>query len=217
MGTRRDPFHEAREQARRIRIMVGNEVRGARFGAGLSQGAAGHAVRMSHAQFGRIERAALDQVTVDQLCRACSSVGLKLVVRAYPIADPARDAGQLALQERFRQRLPEEATWATEVPFPIASELRAWDAVAALAARRAAIEAEMRLGDIQALDRRMALKLRDGGIRVLILLVNDTHLNREMLAAHREVLRPRFPLDGRQILHALRRGELPDQSGILML
>jgi hypothetical protein len=75
----------------------------------------------------------------------------------------------------------------------------------------------MRLGDIQALDRRMALKLRDGGIRVLILLVNDTHLNREMLAAHREVLRPRFPLDGRQILDALRRGELPDQSGILML
>lgn len=217
MATRRDPFHEAREQARRIRIAIGTEVHGARLGAGLSQGAAGRTVRMSHAQLGRIERAVLEHLTIEQASRACSSVGLRLVVRAYPVADPARDAGHQGLLERFRRRLPERAIWRTEVVFPRPGDLRAWDAVAELDARRAAIEAEMRLGDLQALERRLAIKQRDGGIPALVLLVNDTRANRDILATHREALRPRFPLDGREILDALRHGRLPDRNGILIL
>ena len=58
---------------------------------------------------------------------------------------------------------------------PIAGDLRAWDAVITLAGRRAGCEAETAgLTDIQALERRLALKLRDGDVDVLILVVADT-------------------------------------------
>jgi hypothetical protein len=95
------------------------------------------------------------------------------------------------------------------VPIPIHGDRRAWDAIA--------VEAETRLRDIQALERRIALKQRDGGVDVVILLVNDTAANRRVLAAHREALRARFPLDGRAILAALRAGRAPQDSGIVVL
>jgi len=63
-----------------------------------------------------------------------------------------------------------------------------------------AVEAEVRLTDIQALDRRIALKRRDGDIDVVILLIGDTKVNRAVIAAHRSALRPAFPLDARGVL-----------------
>jgi hypothetical protein len=54
-------------------------------------------------------------------------------------------------------------------------------------------------------------------VGVVILLVNDTAANRRVLAAHREALRARFPLDGRAILQALRAGRAPTASGIVVL
>jgi hypothetical protein len=82
---------------------------------------------------------------------------------------------------------------------------------------RVAIEAETRLGDIQALDRRCQLKIRDGGVDFLILLVNDTAHDREVLDLHREALRSTFPLDGRQLLRAIRAGRAPEANGIVVL
>jgi hypothetical protein len=157
---------------------------------------------MSHAQFGRIERGELLQLTVDQASRACAAVGLRLAVRTYPDGDPVADRAQLALLGRFRACLPEHARWLSEVPIPIQGDRRAWDAISIVAGFRFAVEAETRLRDIQALERRIALKQRDGGVDVVILLVNDTAANRRVLAAHREALRARFPLDGRAILAA---------------
>ena len=86
-----------------------------------------------------------------------------------------------------------------------------------LMGKRVAIEAESRLRDAQALDRRCQLKLRDGDIDALILLVNDTAHNREFLALHREAFRSTFPLDGRQILRALRAGQPPAANGLLLI
>jgi hypothetical protein len=80
-----------------------------------------------------------------------------------------------------------------------------------------AVEAETPLRDVQALDRRLALKQRDGGIECLILLVADTRWNRELLGVHREDLRSRFPLDTRQVLLALRTGRAPGAGGIVVL
>jgi transcriptional regulator with XRE-family HTH domain len=142
---------------------MGADIRGARTSAGLSLRTAGNAADMSHAQFGRIERGELPQVTVDQLSRACAAVGLRLIVRGYPDGDAVRDSAQLALLGRFRFRLPERAGWATEVPLSPSGDLRAWDGIATVAGERFAIEAETRLHDIQALERRIALKQRDGG------------------------------------------------------
>lgn len=186
--------------------------------AGLSQASAGSAVGMSHAQFGRIERAVLATPTIEQLSLACASVGLKLVVRAYPDGDTVRDAAQLALLARFRAVLPPQVMWHAEVPLPIPGDRRAWDAVIRLAAREVvAVEAETRLRDIQSLQRRVALKKRDGGIDRVTLLISDTRSNRLALAGARMDLRSEFPLDSWAVLAAIRAGRAPAEDGIVLL
>jgi len=217
MATRDDRAQHARRWAGRIRSQLGDDIRGARLDAGLSQIVAGRAAGMSHAQFGRIERGVLADLTFDQVCRAAAAVGLRLSARTFPDGDPVRDAGQLALLERFRARLPPGTRWRTEVPLPSPGDRRAWDGVAERDGRRAGCEAETRLGDIQALDRRLALKERDGDVDVVILVVADTAANRRALDAHGEVLRARLPLDGRAILDSFRSGRLPAEGGIVVL
>jgi hypothetical protein len=73
------------------------------------------------------------------------------------------------------------------------------------------------LSDLQAIDRRIALKMEDDGVDRVILVVADTRRNREILRQHRELLRSRFPLDSREILKELRAGRLPPHGGILVL
>jgi hypothetical protein len=80
-----------------------------------------------------------------------------------------------------------------------------------------AVEAETRLRDVQALERRCALKARDGRVDRIVLLVADTAHNRALLDMHREDLRANFPLNGRQLLPSLRAGRAAEASGILVL
>jgi transcriptional regulator with XRE-family HTH domain len=157
-----------------MRRTIGGEIRNARLTAGMSLKDAGALVGMSHAQLGRIERDELPTVSLDQLARGCAAVGLRLVARAEVGAGPAVDSGQLAMLERVRRLLPTLPPLATEVPFPNHGDPRAWDAMVRLERRRVAFEAESRLRDAQALDRRCQTKMRDGAADVLILLVNDT-------------------------------------------
>ncbi len=172
---------------------------------------------MSHAQLGRIERGSNRDLTFDQVARAGIAVGLRLGARLYPDGDPLRDRAQLALLERFRARLPPTAVWSTEVPLPIPGDRRAWDACIAVGGRRAGCEAETRLTDVQALERRLALKVRDGEVDLLLLIVSDTAANRQMLALHRGALRTLLPLDGRDVLQSLGSGRLPEASGLLVI
>jgi len=46
-----------------MRMDMGREIKVARLGLGVSQLEVGYRVGMSHAQFGRVERGALEQVT----------------------------------------------------------------------------------------------------------------------------------------------------------
>lgn len=217
MPTRTSRLDAALATTRLVRVEIGREIRGARVSNGVSQRVAGAVVEISHSQFGRIERGELEEVSVDQLSRACSAVGLRLLVRAVPGADPAIDAGQLALLGRFRKLLPAATRFRTEVPLPLPGDRRSWDAVVTLDGGDTAIEAETRLRDVQGLDRRYALKRRDGGIVRVVLLVADTANNRAMLDLHREDLRANFPLDGRQILPQLKAGVAPSASGIVVM
>jgi transcriptional regulator with XRE-family HTH domain len=217
VSTRRDPGHTGRSIAARLRVDFGRELRTARIGAGLSQQAIGDAVAISHAQVSRIERGLLPSLAIDQACRLGQAVGLRVSLRTFPDGDPLRDASQLALLDRFRARLPAAARWATEVPLPIPGDRRAWDGLASLGGRRAGCEAETRIQDLQSLERRLALKLRDGAVDVLILAVADTASNRAALRMHRDELRTLLPLDGRQILAAFGAGRLPDASGLILL
>ncbi len=217
MGSRVTRLDLAIERTRRIIGMVGAEVRNGRLSAGLSSRAAGTAVGMSHAQFGRIERAEIAGLTIAQASRACAAVGLKLVVNVDPDADAVLDTPQLAVLERFRTRLQPAARWSREVPLRIPGDRRAWDAVIEVAGATFAVEAEARLRDLQALERRIALKQRDGAMPVVVLLVNDTSANRAVLREHDRELRTNFPLDGRAILSAIDSGRAPVANGILLL
>lgn len=105
----------------------------------------------------------------------------------------------------------------TEVPLPIPGDRRAWDARIGGAGWMLHVEAETALRDVQALERRVALKASDAGVGDVLLLIADTRRNRAALAGTREALRIRFPLDTRQVLWSLGRGGRPSGGGIVLL
>jgi hypothetical protein len=217
MATLQRRLDRGRDQAERISRQAGAEIRLSRRGAGVSIRSAAGSVGMSESMFGRIERARLPRITVAQLAIASAAVGLRFAGRVYPDGDPVRDEAHTRLLQRFRDELPGRTPWRFEVPLPIAGDRRAWDAQCVLDRVTVAIEAEMKLYDLQALDRRIGLKRRDGGLATVVLLVAETHANRRHLAEHREVLRPSFPLDSRAVLAAVRNGRAPAASGIVLL
>jgi transcriptional regulator with XRE-family HTH domain len=217
MGTIERRADRGRRRAIQSARSIGSEIRQARLAAGLSLRAASDAVGLSASTLRRIELADIPSVSIRELSLAGAAVGLDIVIRAYPDGDPVRDSSQNNLLERFHRCLPPSAPWRTEVPLPIRGDRRAWDAMTILERVRTAIEAETRLGDLQALERKIELKRRDGRIDIVILVVADTRHNRAVLAAHRESMRGSFPLDGRAVMAALRAGRPPAASGIVVL
>ena len=154
----------------------------------------------------RVERGLVPQLSVADASAVLAAVGLDLVVRAVPGGDPVRDAGHAALLARFRARLHPTLRWATEVPLPIPGDRRAWDAFVAGVDWRIGVEAEMRPNDLQALERRIALKQRDGGVDHIVLLLPNTPDNRRLVRVHEAALRARFPLPDARAMALLEAG-----------
>jgi hypothetical protein len=121
------------------------------------------------------------------------------------------------LLARFRQQLHPSLRFRTEVPVVPGQGLRAWDAEVAAASERIQVEAETALHDLQAVDRRIALKIADGGADRVVLLVADTKRNRGVLREFRPLLQDHYPLDTRTVMRALRVGRVPEASGIVLL
>ena len=147
-------------------------------------------------------------------------VGLDLGLRAFPAGDPIRDRAQLALLERLRGRLHPSLRWRTEVGLPIEGDLRAWDAEISSTQPprwRARVEAETRITDGQALERKLALKLRDDPDGRLILLVSETRANRRALVTLGAGLRAMFPGTPREVLAALGSGREPAAGAVLVM
>lgn len=138
-------------------------------------------------------------------------------LRAYPAANAVRTSVHALLLDRLRVRIHSSLEWATEVPLPGVGDLRAWDAVITGRGWRFGVEAETRPRDLQALERRIALKERDGDVQGVILLLLASRHNREFVAAYGESLRSRFPLTGAELLRALTRGLRPRGSGLILL
>jgi transcriptional regulator with XRE-family HTH domain len=216
MGTKAGIAERARRQMtedeRRVRADIGH----ARRGAGLSHDAVGAACGISGSTEWRIERGITRTVDVRTLACLGAVVGLDVRLRGYPAGDPIRDAGQQRLLERLRVRLPSSLRWRTEVPLPIEDDRRAWDAVIGGRGWIVAVEGETMLDDLQAVERRIALKQRDGGIDHVILLVADTRRNRRALAAAPNAF-PGFSRDARAALRALAAGHLPAGSCVVIL
>jgi hypothetical protein len=95
--------------------------------------------------------------------------------------------------------------------------VRAWDATAVCPVFRAGIEAETRIRDVQALDRRLALKERDGGMDRLILLVLDSPSNRAVLRADGAQLFLRFRVPGARALELIGAGADPGGNALILL
>jgi transcriptional regulator with XRE-family HTH domain len=218
MPARQRPGDLGAEDARRLGSAVASELRDARLAAGLSQAVVARGAGMSASQWGRVERGELASATTEQICRAACALGMVASVKLYPQGAPVRDAGHLALVERFEARLRPPLRLRREVAVPIAGDLRAWDGMVEGDARPFFSEFETHLHDVQAIERRIGLKLRDDprGF-IVVLVVTRSHHNRRVLARHREALRSRFPLDGGAVLRAIGEGRSPAASGIVML
>jgi hypothetical protein len=190
------------------------DIDAARRGGGLSNRDVGRACGVDPSTVWRILHA--DTRVADLQLQACiaAAVGLDLRLHAFPAGDPIRDAGQARLLERLRRDLGPGLRWRTEVPLPIEGDLRAWDAGISGSDWRLMVEAETVIADVQALERRLARKLRDGGVDHCLLLVADTPRNRQAVAAAPAAFAA-WPLRTRDILAALRSGRRPGAGGIV--
>lgn len=207
-GTRRGRQHLA---------SLGAEMRNARRAAGLTQAAVAEAAGISRAELSRIERQKADWLDVVTAAELCAVLGLDLWLRVYPGGDPLRDAAHAGLIARFLDRIRRPLAVRVEVPLPGRGDPRAWDATVSFRDRIVAVEAETRLTDLQAMERRLALKRRDGGIDQLIIVVADTRANRDVLRSARPGLRLDYPLDTEAIETSLAAGRLPSAGGIALL
>jgi transcriptional regulator with XRE-family HTH domain len=205
-------------RGQRIVRSVAGEIRQARLRHGLSQAEVARAARISSGQMGRIERAENARVSVLALCRLLAILGMELNARAYPAGQPIRDAAHRALLDRLRARIGPGVRWRYERPIGGEGDLRAWDGAAEATDWRLGVEAETRVADLQELQRRIQLKLRDDPTTSgAILLLADTRHNRLVVRANREALGSDFPIDGTAALEAIGSGRLPGGSSVVLL
>lgn len=217
MATTERRVDRGTRRGQRLVQELGRELREARIAAGLSQVALSQAAGLSHPTVSRIERGQARGVSIVQLARLLTLVGLDLSARAYPSGDALRDAAHEQLLTRFLGHVVPPLTWRREVPLPGQGDPRAWDALIAGNSELTAVEAETRLTDAQALQRRLQIKLRDGGVSRLILVVSDTRSNRAALHDAGSGLATTFPLAGRAVLDQLAAGRHPPASGYVVL
>ena len=217
MGTRCRPVDRGTERGRRIRVSIGGEIRAARVDRGLTLREVCQAVRVSAATGSRLERGVLEHVDVMLLAKMCAVVGLDLSVKVYPGGEPIRDAAHLALLVDLRAMLHPSVDWATEVPLPIIGDARAWDGFARHDDWRYGVEAETAPHDGQATLRRLALKVRDGQVNGVLLVLRDTRQSRAFLREIEGLVGSAFPVAGARALELLGVGANPGGSAIVML
>jgi transcriptional regulator with XRE-family HTH domain len=215
MTSRDSQIHRAARTADEDEARVRADIARSRRGAGLSHAEVGRRCGMSRTMVARAETG-MRPTTIHEFARMGAAVGLDVRLRAYSAGDPIRDIGQQRLLGRLRPRVDPSLGWGTEVPLAIEGDRRAWDAVIRGAGWRMTVEAETLLDDIQAVERRVALKQRDDGVDHVILLVADTRRNRRALAAAPHAFAG-FSRDARTVLRALGAGCDPACSAPLFL
>jgi transcriptional regulator with XRE-family HTH domain len=183
----------------------------------MSQGHLERVTGISQEQISRIERAVLESLSFEQAMRLGEALGLELGVRLYPATKPVRDSAHVRLLEELRARLDPRLPWRTEVPLELRGDLRAWDAATSADGRRIGIDAETRLYDFQAVDRRLTLKKRDSQFDRAVLLVQDTRTNRNVLRSLGPAVAAAYPVSSVRALLALAAGRDPGGDAIIVL
>ncbi len=217
MPKRRAIVDRGRERGQEIVKALLREFRAGRRDRGLSQDEVAVALGVDRSWISRMERGLVDDPGIVTVSELLATVGLELSARAYPAGGPIRDAAHAALLARFRAGLHPGLGWATEVPLPIVGDLRARDALVTGRGWRCGIEAETRPRDLQALERRVALKQRDGDVDLVLLLLLDSRHNRALVREHADLLHSRFPVPGVRALELLRAGVSPAGNSTVLL
>jgi transcriptional regulator with XRE-family HTH domain len=217
VATKERPADRGTERGRRLVMELGREIRQARQDRGLSLADVGRAAGCSLSTVSRIERALDPGVSIVEVARLLAVVGLDLRARAYPGGQPVRDAVHAGLLERFRVRLHRSLGWAVEVPLPAPGDPRAWDGFVQGPGWRYGAEAETAPSDGQALGRRLQLKLRDGGVDGVLLIVPRTRRVRDFLKVAGSGFLDLFPVPGDRALELLAAGADPGGSAIIIL
>ena len=207
----------ARRVGRELVKTMGKEIHDARVNLGLSQQAVAGRAGLSRAKVGRIERGECVRVPMVELVLVAAVVGLELSVRAFPAGPGLRDHVHAALLERFRKFLHAALKWATEVPLPNPRDQRAWDAMVSGARFRIGIEAETRVRDGQALERRIRAKQRDGGVNAVILILSDTRANRAFVRERSASFADLFPVPAAEAIEAVRAGRTPRGNTLILM
>ena len=217
MATKDRALGRGSRRGTRLLQDLGGELREARIGTGLSQGAVARALGLSQPWVSRVENGEQPNLSIRDTARLASIVGLELSARVFPGGPPLRDAAHIALLERFRARLARTIRWRLEAPVPIAGDQRAIDALLSAGAERAGVEAEVRIRDVQVVLRRVNLKQRDAALPVMILLVAATNANRLAVRSAEAELRAAFPLRTREVLAEVTEGRIPHANGLVLL
>jgi hypothetical protein len=150
------------------------------------------------------------------LARHAAVVGMRARIKLYPGDGAVRDAGQVALIRRFRERIGQAGRWAFEVPIPRPGDQRALDAVLTVPGGRIGLEFYVRLADCQAQLRAAHLKQRDAELDRLMVVVKATHANRRALRESASAIADSFPGTTRRLLATLAAGELPLTNGVIV-
>ena len=194
-----------------------DEVRAARLMSGLSQRLVASSIGRSKSAVSRIELGRPPFVDIVTAARIARVVGLDLSLRCFPAAGPLRDEAHVGLIRRFLAQLPTSVARRLEVPIQLRGDLRARDVLLVVGGVRIGVAAETRLRDVQALLRREQAKVRDDGVDLLLLIAANTHANRRALHEAQAALAGELPLATRQVMAALRRGQAPRASGIVVI
>jgi transcriptional regulator with XRE-family HTH domain len=219
MSARIDPVQRGKELGVAAHQRFIREVRDARLAMGKSQASAARQAGVDRAVWSRIERGERTAITFSLAGRMAAAVGLDLTMQLFPADRLLRDEGQLRLLLDHATELGPDWAWRSEVLVGPPPERRAWDRVGRH--RRTGLvvktEAETRIGDVQALQRRLAGKREaDPGGR-LILVVRDSRHNRLAVRQAQEALGTTFPIEGRYALARLRAGLDPGGDALVLM
>jgi transcriptional regulator with XRE-family HTH domain len=202
--------------ARRVVVQLGRDLRDARLALGLSQASVARAAGISRSVLSLIERGLAPNLTIAHAATLASILGLELSLKLYASEPVLRDAGHVRLLARFRRTVAASWRWRYEAALAVSGDARAWDAVL-LGPVAVAVEAETHIHDVQAMLRRIALKMRDSSVDHVAVVVADTRHNRAVIAIAAEQMETALPCPRRRLFAALRQGVDPGASGLVLV
>lgn len=221
MATKETRLARGRRRARGQTARATAELREARILAGLSQGALAIELGLNPSNVWRLESGNVSDVTVRRLSEIASLLGLELGLQFYPIGDPVRDKGQLALGERFKALLSDRWRVTDETLLPGPGEQRAWDKLLRLIDTSppylVGVDLETRIRDVQSVVRRTRGRERDGLVDAILIVVSNSTVNRRLVDELRRALGDGYLSATRGTVRALKAGESLPGGAVLLL